>query len=256
MSSASRLPSSHAQESAGPSLDALDVASNFPPRYVFSCAGLLCSAAICEAAFPSQHVRALSEKLTIVDRHFDHADDIKDSDPTPRGLYPTDRFTPSALLDPNSNAFHLFANQLPGYYTPTPNGTNTVYHSQAGDLHTPGFSLNVGTPLSMPNTENALHAAQTSGPPMPGFHSSALAPHLFQNAHPFHDINPQQTFAPQQFYHQPGAFDPLGQSIEESPLESMHGDIDMLEHSPTMNFHPQAYRQHVPQPAPEEALQK
>ena len=59
---------------------------------------------------------------------------FRDQDPTPRASHEPWRFTPS-LLDPNSYAFNSFANAPPGYYTPTPGGNNTLFHSQAGDLH-------------------------------------------------------------------------------------------------------------------------
>src|SRR5579871_1810425 len=87
-----------------------------------------------------------------------HHEDIKDQDPTPRAQHEPWRFTPS-LLDPNSFAFSAFANQPPGYYTPTPGGTNTLYHNQAGDLHTPGMGIGMGlgTPLSLPTSADGLH---------------------------------------------------------------------------------------------------
>ena len=63
------------------------------------------------------------------------------------------------MLDPSSFSFASFANQPPGYYTPTPGGTNTIYHPQAGDLHTPtlSFGMGLGTPLSMPTSDGAIH---------------------------------------------------------------------------------------------------
>ncbi|KAF2805255.1 uncharacterized protein BDZ99DRAFT_574850 [Mytilinidion resinicola] len=61
----------------------------------------------------------------------DNDEDIKD--PTPRGSHDSWRFSPS-LLDPNSFSFNSFANQPPGYYTPTPGGVGTLYHNQASDL--------------------------------------------------------------------------------------------------------------------------
>ncbi|RQM08326.1 hypothetical protein DH86_00003839, partial [Scytalidium sp. 3C] len=83
-------------------------------------------------------------------------EDIKDFDPTPRAQHEPWRFTPS-LLDPNSFAFNNFANQPLGFYTPTPGGTNAIYHSQAGDLHTPGMGIGVlGTPLSLSASADGL----------------------------------------------------------------------------------------------------
>jgi hypothetical protein len=55
---------------------------------------------------------------------------VYDLDPTPKAGT-NFRFTPS-LLDPNSSAFAAFANQPPGYYTPTPGGS--TYAMQSYDL--------------------------------------------------------------------------------------------------------------------------
>ncbi|KAF3053480.1 hypothetical protein E8E11_010012 [Didymella keratinophila] len=175
------------------------------------------------------------------------ADDIKDQDPTPRGNNEPWRFTPS-LLDPNSFAFTSFANQPPGYYTPTPGGTNTLYHSQAGDLHTPGFSFGLGTPLSLPTSEGAVHAGQAApNPHLQGFNPHALGTHHhFQNTNPF-GLQPQhpQSFAPHQFTHQPSAFDhaPLPQTHEDSPMENVIPEVEMQ--SPLIGFAPQPYEDNL-----------
>ena len=179
-------------------------------------------------------------------RHGD-AEDIKDQDPTPRGNNEPWRFTPS-LLDPNSFAFTSFANQPPGYYTPTPGGTNTLYHSQAGDLHTPGFSFGLGTPLSLPTSESAVHVGQTApNTHLQGFNPHALGTHHhFQNANPF-GIPPQhpQSFAPHQFTHQPSAFDhaPLPQTHEDSPMENVITEVEMQ--SPLIGYAPQPYEDNL-----------
>lgn len=150
------------------------------------------------------------------------------------------------MLDPNSFAFTSFANQPPGYYTPTPGGTNTLYHSQAGDLHTPGFSFGLGTPLSLPTSEGGVHA----GHPAPsehihGFNPHALGSHHFQNVNPFgNQLQHNQSFAPHQFTHAPTAFDhaPLTtQAHDDSSLDNLVGDVDMHEQSPLIGFAPHSY---------------
>lgn len=142
---------------------------------------------------------------------------FRDQDPTPRANNEPWRFTPS-LLDPNSFTFSSFANQ-PGYYASTPGGTNTLYHPQAGDLHTPTLSLNMGlgTPLSLPTTEGGLHA----GAPlvdMPNFQHT-------MNQHHFHPFNPfiqppppQAAFAPSTFVHQDTGYETMDQ--DGSPMVS------------------------------------
>ncbi|KAK3718710.1 hypothetical protein LTR37_004929 [Vermiconidia calcicola] len=181
--------------------------------------------------------------------------DMKDGDPTPRGSnepwnFGSSGLTPS-MMDPNSQSFNMFANQMPGYYTPTPGGTNTLYHHQAGDLHTPGLGIGLGTPLSLPTSEGALHAGQQDAA-FHGFHPH-LNHHLQQQ--PFHDLNPMQmhqqsAFPPHQFTHQP-SFEHLEGPMGESPVEDMSMDINMhhQQHSPPMLFHPQSLQhpmQHPP----------
>ena len=144
-------------------------------------------------------------------------------------------------MDPNSFAFSTFANQPPGYYTPTPGGMNTVYHNTAGDLHTPGLGMAVGTPLSLPNSSGMMH----SGAPavdMHAFSTHNLHPQQhFQNFNPFAD---QQTFAPSQFSHEPSAFEHTDMDAE--------GDISPTEgfsshQSPTM-LHVSRYDGSMPAP--------
>lgn len=137
-------------------------------------------------------------------------------------------------MDPSSFAFTSFANAPPGYYTPTPGGTNTLYHPQAGDLHTPtlSFGMGLGTPLSMPTTDNALQ----SGPAMvdlAGFHhggAGGMHPSHFQQQH--HQFNPfvhphpsQQAFAPSSFVHQDTGYETMDQ--DGSPMDSDNADERM-----------------------------
>ncbi|KAF2685530.1 CP2 transcription factor family protein-like protein [Lentithecium fluviatile CBS 122367] len=185
-------------------------------------------------------------------RNFGDHEDIKDTDPTPRGNNEPWRFTPS-LLDPNSFAFSSFANQPPGYYTPTPGGTNTLYHNQAGDLHTPGFSFGLGTPLSLPTSESALHAGQTAPTHLHGFNPHALGHHQFTNQNPFalqQQAQHAPSFAPHQFTHQPSAYErhpPLAQTHEGSPMDNVVPEVEMQEQSPLVGFAHQSFGETVPQ---------
>jgi len=130
---------------------------------------------------------------------------------------------------------------MPGYYTPTPGGTNTLYHSHhAGDLHTPGFSMGFGTPLSMPNSEGNMqinnqptismqqfHAHQQM-PQMPQMHHLQMHPQQFQSMNPFQMHN-QQTFAPHDFHQiqqsqMPPSFQHMDSHSTNSPIM---GDVTM-----------------------------
>ncbi|WKT41055.1 hypothetical protein QSH57_005861 [Fusarium oxysporum f. sp. vasinfectum] len=149
-------------------------------------------------------------------------DAFRDQDPTPRATNDPWRFTPS-LLDPNSMSFANFANAPPGYYTPTPGGTNTLFHPQAGDLHTPTLGLGMGlnTPLSMPTSGDSLHP----GP-----------------AQPVMDIAPTQpTFAPSTFVHQDTGYETMdqdGSPMDSDPSEERMSSIGATLHktTPMMNM--------------------
>ncbi|ORY60959.1 CP2 transcription factor [Pseudomassariella vexata] len=168
-------------------------------------------------------------------------DVFRDQDPTPRGSGEPWRFTPS-MLDPNSFSFSAFANQPPGYYTPTPGGNNTLYHPQAGDLHTPtmGLGMGLGTPLSLPTSEAAMH----SGAPMVDLahFQHGMPPHHFQTFNPFMQAAPPQpSFAPSSFVHQDTGYETMDQ--DGSPLDSegheeRMGSIDATfnSQSPPMGF--------------------
>jgi hypothetical protein len=157
-----------------------------------------------------------------------------DQDPTPRANNEQWRFTPS-LLDPTSFSFNAFANAPPGYYTPTPGGTNTLFHPQAGDLHTPTLGLvpGLGTPLSM----------QTSGEPMqqpnPAMDIAGLQPlpsHQFHQFHPgfIQAPPPQQAYAPSSFVHQDTGYETMehdGSPMDSDPSEERMTSMDSAFHS-------------------------
>ncbi|KAL9080313.1 MAG: hypothetical protein Q9157_000900 [Trypethelium eluteriae] len=173
---------------------------------------------------------------TLNPQRFEESDDIKDADHTPRGSAEPWRFTPS-LMDPNSFAFTNFANQPPGYYTPTPGGQNTLYHSQAGDLHTPAFNMGLGTPLSNPTSEASLHPP----PAVPSMHDfSGIHGQTFH--HPAQFSMPQ-SFAPHHFSHAHASFEPLETTSDESRIEDLGINLDVQEDSPILTFNPQNLEQ-------------
>jgi hypothetical protein len=155
------------------------------------------------SAHSDDHVNNADYFARAFDGHQDTAKEQQDVNlATPKPFADTWRFTPS-LMDPNSYAFSAFANQPPGYYTPTPGGFGTLYHPQAGDLHTPGMGMN--TPLSLPHSVHGLSAEDHM------MHLQHFNPHLLHQPHPFQTLfQPPQppvhvptqqapTFAPQQF---------------------------------------------------------
>lgn len=151
------------------------------------------------------------------DQAIEDGDAFQDHDPTPRASDEPWRFTPS-LMDPNSFSFNNFANAPPGYYTPTPGGTNTLFHPQAGDLHTPvGMSgPSLGTPLSMPASNNPI-ASGAGVVDMAGF--QALPPHQMHHFNPFVQAPPPQApYVPSSFVHQDTGYETM--EHERTPLTS------------------------------------
>jgi len=148
----------------------------------------------------------------------------EDLDSTPRAPGEPFRFTPS-LLDPNSSAFAAFANQPPGYYTPTPGAPNASFSNHVNELPTPNMGISIGTPLLISN-----------GMTMAPVTASGLtfAPQTIQT-HQFHPYSgfaqPLQPLQPQ--YVEP-AFDQqesgtgspmdLGGELEMHPMLPMYGN--------------------------------
>ena len=159
----------------------------------------------------------------ISSRQFGDLEELKEHDVTPKAVNDNWRFTPS-LMDPNSFAFANFANQPPGYYTPTPGGVNTLYHSQAGDLHTPGMGMNIGTPLSLSHPSSALHVQDPSMADFHNFPPQFLHSHPFQNLNPFSQPpthQPQSAYHPSNFLqHQDSGYDAMDGTPDKSPANT------------------------------------
>jgi len=200
-------------------------------------------------------------------------EDIKDLDPTPKAQNEPWRFTPS-LLDPNSFAFSNFANQPPGYYTPTPGGMNTLYHNQAGDLHTPGMGIGMGlgTPLSMPSSADGLHASTMMdmsggfGHQMPpqfhtyspfGQQQTQQLHHHHHHHHQHHEQQPsiQTSFAPSSFIHQDTGYETMEQDGSPMTDSGRMGSMEaaLQTHSPVMTFQSNQYDMAVNPPMPASA---
>lgn len=182
-----------------------------------------------------------------------HHDAVKEGEPTPKGhmdgwSFSTTGLTPS-FLDPNSASFNSFANQMPGYYTPTPGGNSTLFHSHhAGDLHTPGFQYGIGTPLSMPTSEATMHAGQSALAVSSFSHAQQMNSGL-SDAHQFQSLDPyqihHQPFAAHSFPQQASSFQQMDSHSSESPSA---GDAQMdlgMQQSPELVFHPDSFRRNA-----------
>ena len=164
---------------------------------------------------PTDRVPRDSRQFGDHDANKEHDAGLGESDPW--------RFTPS-MLDPSSFAFASFANQHSGGFTPTPGGgMGSVFHNQAGDLHTPGMGFGLGTPLSTSNSE--IHHDSASATEMHAFH-----PHLL-HSQPYPDSNlfsQQQSYAPSSFVHQ------------DSGYETLHGAHNALSRGGDIESHEQS----------------
>ena len=185
------------------------------------------------------------------------AEAAQDGDPTPKPQQTEGwRLTPS-MLDPNSYTFASFANQPPGYYTPTPGGTSTLYHSQAGDLHASGLNFGLGTPSSVPTSEVGITAGQAATASratavavqstVPNYHHySAIATHHFDQPEPFSlHIPPSQAFIDPTYGQHPTDLDHVNNVPHSAPPHGdIHMDMDISEQSPLLSFHTSAF--HAP----------
>jgi hypothetical protein len=164
---------------------------------------------MCSVAFLFHTITSSNSSITRSDE-----DEIKVNDPTPRNLQDL-QFTPS-LMDPNSFQFMTPPNKPPGYYTPAPGGMTTIYHHQAGDLHTP-LRYNIVTPIFIPNTLSAGFSAGHNG----GLHVNQFPAKQQQFISQHYNPFAQQTaFAPSAFMHRDSAYDTMDRS-EESSMNQM-----------------------------------
>lgn len=159
-----------------------------------------------------------------------HNNVFPDQDPTPRASTNEPwKFTPS-LLDPGAFQFSTsFPNNNVGYYAQTPGGNSTLYHPQAGDLHTPtlsGLSMGLNPPMTLAATSDALNGAGPVPPTMmdvgmPGFHTDNLHPQAFHAYPNFGQPQPQQTFAQPTYVHPDGSFSTLDPNT--AAMAGVHG---------------------------------
>ncbi|KAK4664896.1 uncharacterized protein QC763_508610 [Podospora pseudopauciseta] len=215
-----------------------DLLANFRQQFpevaaVTSSAGAAQPASTTTAGHPAVAVSAQETSQTLSHEAF------RDQDPTPRAAAANEpwRFTPS-LLDPGSFSFANFPHQTGGYYTPTPGGTNTLYHPTAGDLHTPtlGLGMGLGTPLSLPTSDGAIHSG-TTAMDVGGFHHGFGHPQQFHQFHPFMQHQPPQpSFAPSSIFRQDTGYETMDQ--DDSPMNSDPADEHMV--SIDSKFHGQS----------------
>ena len=168
-------------------------------------------------------------------RPFGDQETSKDHD---SGLAESDqwRLTPS-MLDTNSFAFIAFANQHPSDFSSTPGAMSTVFHNQAGDLHTPGMGFGLGTPLSISSPEEQNTSA--SAMDMHGFHSHLLHSHPFQASS--NAFAQQQSYAPSSFVHQDSGYEAMDASHDEMHehkvgLDAAHQGQQSYEEFSTRSF--------------------
>lgn len=138
---------------------------------------------------------------------------------TPRNLQDLG-FSPS-WMDPNSMNMMSLANQHPGFLTPNSGGMGAIFHSQAGDLHTPTAGLNMITPLSLSNpivNSQTDHQGDHQG--LNNFNPQFL-PQNMPHMNPFAQ---QPSFAPSEFMHRDSTYDAMDESGDGSSLNDVAVD--------------------------------
>ena len=162
------------------------------------------------------------------DRHFGDFEALKDSGNTHGDSHDQWRFSP--MLD--SNSFNLpISNQTPGCFTPS-QGSSSMYHNQAGDLHTPNMGFGLGTPLSLSACDSQLNPGST-GLTMHGVHPHLLGSNSMQAAAPFPQ---QQSYAPSSFVHQIQGYESMSGSHNATPKQEIRMDLDSRRESNVIPF--------------------
>lgn len=137
---------------------------------------------------------------------------------TPRNL--SDLNYTSTWMDPSAMPMMSLAGQHPGFYTPNSGGMGAIYHSQAGDLHTPTLGLNMITPLSLAHPMPG-GPANHQQPGIDHFNPQYLAQHMPEmNSY----VHQQASFAPSAFMHRESAFDAMDESVDDSSLNGISVD--------------------------------
>jgi hypothetical protein len=143
---------------------------------------------------------------------------------------------------------------------------NTLYHNQAGDLHTPGMGMGLGTPLSMPSSADGLHASTMMD--MSGVFGHHMPPQ-FHNYSPFGQQQPQQlhhhhhhqqhheqtSFAPSSFIHQDTGYETMEHDGSPMTDSGRMGSMEatLQSHSPVMTFQSNQYDMALNPPMPASA---
>ncbi|KAL4873521.1 hypothetical protein BDV12DRAFT_79929 [Aspergillus spectabilis] len=169
-----------------------------------------------DVVVPSALNDAVNSQLTMAQPKFGMGTDMK-LDPSIQATPAHDPHFMPSMVDPNSVQFINPLNQLHGYYTPNSGGLSAVYHSPAGDLHTPGMGMNIVTPLSL--SQQGSIPPNGAGMGLDPFNAQFISPH-YQSPQSF---APQTAFAPSAFVHGEVGFDTVDESIDEGSLN----DVDM-----------------------------
>lgn len=136
---------------------------------------------------------------------------------TPRNL--SDLSFTSTWMDPSAMPMMSLAGQHPGFYTPNSGGMGAIFHSQAGDLHTPTLGMNMITPLSLANPMPG-GPANHQQPGLDHFNQQYLAQHVPE----MNSYVQQASYAPSTFMHRESAFDAMDESIDDSSLNGIPVD--------------------------------
>ena len=114
------------------------------------------------------------------------------------------RLTPS-FLDTNSFNFSQFSHQDSTGVAPAPGAMDAMFHNKAGDLHTPGFSFQLGTPLTSSDTSMPTSAVHPLGLHTHNTQQQSLGAS---------ELDFQQAFAPSAFVHRDSGYESIGRPCD------------------------------------------
>ncbi|KAJ5887961.1 hypothetical protein N7495_008002 [Penicillium taxi] len=145
---------------------------------------------------------------------------------TPRNLQDLN-FSPS-WIDHNPMHMMSIANQPTGFYTPNSTGLGTIFHNQAGDLHTPTMGLNMMTPLSLSNT--------IQGPQHHEMDHHFNHQYLSQQMPDMNSyIQQPASFAPSAFMHR-DSYDPMDESGDGLSVDGNGIPMDQVSNVTTSDY--------------------
>ena len=158
--------------------------------------------------------------FSLLSRPYGHHEDARPQDGS-FGEQDSWRLTPS-MLDSSSLQFTNYQHNESTHFGNTTHMPDGMFHSKAGDLHTPNFSFQLGTPLTSSDMIPPTSAVDHHGYDF----NLAGQSHNFSS----HEMNfSHQSFAPSAFVHRDSGYDSLTLGQQSSSIGSAAPDAAHLD---------------------------